>query len=246
MNTVLIVGVHCLRYKAHVLHRDISVGNIMHTLKDGKDCFVLIGFDLGVFVDKNGRSTERSAHHRTGTLPFISHELIEDLASTSSRRPSSIGRTVNIQHCVRHDFESLFWISLWCAIHIVSPEKQDPDFMGRARAHLLKWESGPYENIVTFKSGLLSEDNHFQWAINVVSPSFEHLIGWLSAFREPFYQGKHVVARRERQQRYNSPLVQTQEEQLANWQAYETAYGEVTLDKLTKALEDANQWSSSQ
>lgn len=111
---------------------------------------------------------------------------------------------------------------------------------------MLKWESGSYENIVTFKSGLLSEDNHFHWAIDVVSPSFEHLTGWLRAFREPFYQGKHVVARRERWQRYTSPLSLTQEEQLAHWQAYETAYGEVTLDKLIKALEDANQWSSSQ
>ena len=55
----------------------------------------------------------------------------------------------------------------------------------------------------------------------------------------------HCSTARERWKRYNLPLVQTQEEQLADWQAYETANGEVTLDKFNRAFENTNRWPSS-
>ena len=57
---------------------------------------------------------------------------------------------------------------------------------------------------------------------------------------------KHTVAQRERWKRYHSPIIQTPEERLTDWQAYETANGEVTLDKFNTAFENTNQWSSSE
>ena len=39
-------GLHDLRYKANMLHRDISVNNIMYQMRNGRHHFVLIDFDM--------------------------------------------------------------------------------------------------------------------------------------------------------------------------------------------------------
>ena len=92
-------------------------------LREGDNVYgVLIDFDLGVHVDENGHSLGHSSLHRTGTLPFMAVELISDLAETYDTSDTTITQQ---QHCVRHDFESLFWVSLWCAIRFVSPTHKD-------------------------------------------------------------------------------------------------------------------------
>ena len=85
-------GLHDLRYKAGILHRDISVNNIMYEIQDNAYYFILIDFDMAIFVeDKRGNSTYKtSSKHRTGTLPFISFELILDVVEGLDDDASSV------------------------------------------------------------------------------------------------------------------------------------------------------------
>ncbi|KAJ3528416.1 hypothetical protein NM688_g8002 [Phlebia brevispora] len=106
---------HDLRYKAGILHRDISVNNIMYEMRGGKYYFILIDFDMAVILPTDPNATYiASSRHRTGTLPFMSWELIDDAAgsSGSSWKP--------IRHLLRHDYESLFWVALWCILVLLT------------------------------------------------------------------------------------------------------------------------------
>lgn len=48
------IGTHDLRYKAHILHRDISDTNITVTKKNNADWFILNDFDSATRVDEDG------------------------------------------------------------------------------------------------------------------------------------------------------------------------------------------------
>ena len=118
---MIILGIDDLRYKANILHCNISEEKIVCTqTKEGKDWFILIDFDLGVKVTKEGFPLGPSARHHTGTLPFMAYELVGSLQSpifTQNEAKSHV-----VQHCIRHDFESLFWVSLRCATSLVDPK----------------------------------------------------------------------------------------------------------------------------
>lgn len=103
----------------------------MYTQNEGKGRFILIDYDLGVKVTKEGFPLGPSARHRTGTLPFMAYELVETIKS-----PDDTGDPKPIQHCVRHDFESLFWVSLWSAV-TVGPTSLAPGFASQARDNFL-------------------------------------------------------------------------------------------------------------
>ena len=58
-------------------------------------------------------SVSATANHRTGTLPFMACELLCD--ATASREPGY----EPIPHLLRHDYESLFWVALWCVLTLM-------------------------------------------------------------------------------------------------------------------------------
>lgn len=81
-------GVHDLRYEAFVLHRDVSEGNILVTLRDdGKPHFILHDFDLAVKVNKDGHPEGDTSTHRTGTVPYMALELLLNLDDACSGFP---------------------------------------------------------------------------------------------------------------------------------------------------------------
>ncbi|KAJ3811507.1 hypothetical protein F5876DRAFT_39503 [Lentinula aff. lateritia] len=88
-----------------ILHRDISDGNIMVRVKDGKKYGVLNDWDLAIWLDnRDGISTSQ---FRTGTRPYMAHE------QHSSRWTGP--------HRYRHDLESLFYVILLLATLFSSP-----------------------------------------------------------------------------------------------------------------------------
>ena len=238
------VGVHKLRFDAQILHRDISANNIMYTVKDGKDWFVLIDFDLGVHVDENGHPLGHSSLHRTGTLPFMARELISDLAGTYNTSHINIAQR---QHCIRHDFESLFWVSLWCAIRFISPAYKGDcgTWKEKSGPYLSSWESGsaenPYASISSLKDSILTDSYEFLRALSFLSPSFKHMGGWLEAFRLPFAEAASTskINDVKRGLKFKGVLTATPEKLLSKWSDYETGYGKVTRDTLMQALD---QW----
>ncbi len=141
-------GLHDLRYKAKILHRDISCHNVMYEMRGDKVVFILIDFDYASIVNSRGEpQPSTKSKHRTGTLPFMAWELIEDMADRELKdyRP--------IPHLLRHDFESLFYLSLWCAVTMLVTwdEMKKKEIY---RLHIREWESGTLRSIADRKKVL--------------------------------------------------------------------------------------------
>ncbi len=78
---------------ARILHRDISLGNIMWHERRGRICGVLNDFDLSSFRE----NTSPSSKQRTGTRPFMAKEFHVNPSSPPL-------------HLYRHDLESIFYV----------------------------------------------------------------------------------------------------------------------------------------
>ncbi|KAI5115936.1 hypothetical protein M0805_004063 [Coniferiporia weirii] len=80
-----------------IMHRDISVGNLMCRLgKGGRACGVLNDWDLAKLKD----SKESTSNSRTGTRPFMARDLLTD-------EP--------VEHLERFDWESMLYVLIWIA-----------------------------------------------------------------------------------------------------------------------------------
>ena len=97
----------------------------MYTVRDGVYVFILIDFDMAILLeDDTGQNTYKaSSRHRTGTLPFMAYELILD-AWHGGRDP---GTWKPIRHHLRHDFESLFYVSYWIVTALKLRGEADPE-----------------------------------------------------------------------------------------------------------------------
>ncbi|PBK66026.1 hypothetical protein ARMSODRAFT_366773 [Armillaria solidipes] len=93
---------------AKILHRDISMANVMYRKrpKDDKVCGVLNDFDLSSLLPL----MEAASLHRTGTPPYTAHDLL--------------GHS-DLSHLYRHDVEALYCVLLilCCRYEIVEIEK---------------------------------------------------------------------------------------------------------------------------
>ncbi|KAK0460331.1 hypothetical protein IW261DRAFT_296014 [Armillaria novae-zelandiae] len=91
---------------AKILHQDISMANVMYRKRpsDNKVYGVLNDFDISF------SQTEAASLHRTGTLPYMAHDLLGQ---------SDIG------HLYRHDVETLYYVLLMlcCRYEIVEIER---------------------------------------------------------------------------------------------------------------------------
>ncbi|KAJ3559909.1 hypothetical protein NM688_g48 [Phlebia brevispora] len=152
---------HDLRYKANILHRDISVNNIMYEKRGDLYQFVLIDFDMAIQLPKDGASGYvATSKHRTGTLPFMAYELIAD-ANEATR--NAIGDWAPKRHLLCHDLQSLFWVSIWLMMslfrHCLEAKKQET-----ALRTLREWETGTLAAISALKYKILHslENNGIQ------------------------------------------------------------------------------------
>jgi hypothetical protein len=200
----------------------------MHVDRDDEDHFILIDFDLAVRVDQNGQPLGERSRHRTGTLPFMAYELVHDmyLAEDMGVTP----REDVMVHCVRHDFESVLWVSFWCAISIEKVGTYDTqDYRQKRMKYLTEWESGTYKQIACLKCLMLIDKKQMREA--PLSPSFQHLRKWLLAFQEIFRNGYfHNEKQAEKYPRRNSDK--------ESFKKFETWYGAVTRKKLENAMRD--------
>ncbi|KAL7278016.1 hypothetical protein ACG7TL_007976 [Trametes sanguinea] len=132
---------HALWHEAQILHRDVSAYNIMwqpSQSPETKGKFVLCDFDMAVIIEGGASAPANTrvatATHRTGTLPFLAIELLEN--------PKTL-------HRLYHDYESLFWVVLWCAM------KADYHAEGTKRAAidelLNEWEEVDLKQVASHK-----------------------------------------------------------------------------------------------
>ena len=159
-----------------MLHRDVSVNNIMYEMRGGKYYFILIDFDMAVVCpDAEGESSYvASSKHRTGTLAFMSRELVQD--AMRADRPGYIP----IPHRLHHDFESLFWVVLWCLYIVVTIGLEN--YQKRAlRDRVRSWDSGKLRSVAAAKKDDMTVDLEYDVDI---SPSAESLSRWFSEWIE--------------------------------------------------------------
>lgn len=198
-NLLLYSGLHDLRYKANILHRDVSVNNIMYEMRGNKYYFILIDYDMGVVLPTAGKGSYRiSSKHRTGTLPFMARALVEDALFAAE----SGGDWTHIRHLLCHDYESLFWVSLWCPLMLPMSgvSKQQVKIL---RAKAQSWELGDLDKISAVKGELITRglarlNNH-------LPPAAACFIEWFEAWVELLFRARiaqrtheRVATRRER------------------------------------------------
>ncbi|KAJ3800289.1 protein kinase [Lentinula aff. detonsa] len=144
-----------------ILHRDLSIGNIMFRRIDGKVYGVLNDFDLSSFVrvmDKGPSSNER-----TGTRPFMSPD------------PPSWKRG----HLYRHDLESLFFIVLCLACRY-----EEPGVPAAEPRAFTDWFSGTDDQVRKDKKSFIDELPQLP-----IQPYFVDFTHWLAVIRNWLYRG---------------------------------------------------------
>ncbi|KAF8274805.1 hypothetical protein EI94DRAFT_1713110 [Lactarius quietus] len=127
-----------------ILHRDISLNNLMLRKEGGNVYAVLNDLDLAVNVDVRSQSSK----HRTGTKPFMAIDLLGGDPTADM---------------YRHDLESLFYVLVWITTRfhngkeIANPPLQDwADAEGQLvlnskLAFLLKVSLEPTETFKSFR-----------------------------------------------------------------------------------------------
>ena len=227
-----------MKDKAGILHRDVSVNNIMWDLRDGKPFFILNNFDLV----SAGSKSSHSSKHRTGTLPFMSTDLLDDLAESYQRRnannlavPDKKETTrfkIPVIHRLRNDFESLLWVALWCGMAMepveVAAEKS-------VQQELLTWEVGTFRNVADHKNGLVTKANvHIKGL--PFTPKYAHFADWYLRWIQVFQSG---VVQLERFRNYLDRVEDPVEEM--KYLDLEYLRGTVTKEKIKAALADSVQ-----
>lgn len=168
----MLLGHRWLYDFAEILHRDISSGNIMYRIIDGKVYGVLNDLDLSSLREDVTKGTPTS-FQRTGTPPYMAIDLLVDDGSAP-------------RHLYRHDLESLAYaILLRCSRHkfIFSDHLErllKPPFDGWFDANVT-WSDLAGRKVLFFRQ-LTS-------VANIIHPSFQDFVPWLNTLLSAFKEG---------------------------------------------------------
>ncbi|KAK7421733.1 hypothetical protein QQZ08_009821 [Neonectria magnoliae] len=155
-----IIGHESLR-KAGLLHRDISINNLMINEDDDNPSWpsFLIDLDLAIKEQREGAS---GAKGKTGTRAFM-----------------AIGALLGEQHSFMHDLESFFWVLFWISIHYNGPDKS------RVVPRFEKWNYADTEELAGMKLGVVAKEAIFMKTItDNFTPYYEPFIPLLNGLRK--------------------------------------------------------------
>ncbi|KAI4869902.1 hypothetical protein F4820DRAFT_455575 [Hypoxylon rubiginosum] len=146
-------GHRSLLIKTGLLHRDISVNNIVINEKatDPSLRAFLIDLDLAARWELEGR------RDKVGTRPFM-----------------AIGLLRGEPNRVNHDLESFFWVLFWLCVHYDGPG----NCVGQTR--YTRWKSARDLDLATRKLGTIADDAFFETlARRYFTPYFRPLVPWV-------------------------------------------------------------------
>ncbi|KAL2755485.1 hypothetical protein ACRALDRAFT_1051127 [Sodiomyces alcalophilus JCM 7366] len=156
-----IKGHESLRRKAGLLHRDISIGNLM-VGKENRG--FLIDLDLAIREQRIGAS---GAKGKTGTRAFM-----------------AIGALRGEQHSFMHDLESFFWVLFWICIHCDGPGE------GKIVAQFDKWNYADTDELATLKLGTVADEGIFRETTErFFTRYYRPLIPWVNKLRKAVFPG---------------------------------------------------------
>ncbi|KAJ6583827.1 hypothetical protein DFH09DRAFT_1274943 [Mycena vulgaris] len=161
---------------AKILHRDISLNNIMAIPSNRDGTISPVAAGSGLSSPPLTPTTSTSLAPRRGILIDMDYALILD--SVAGRTPSVGHRTP------KHDLESFLYVLIWICWHYAGPgnvERQNFDIHENSK--LRKWVKGDYEDIGRIKESHLLRD----WERIILAnfaPYFEPLKPCITAWRQ--------------------------------------------------------------
>ncbi|KAK7042389.1 hypothetical protein R3P38DRAFT_2511725 [Favolaschia claudopus] len=185
--------------KAKILHRDISVYNILlvpssvnmssprpttpsldvvdasssHTARPNLQRGLLIDVDYALVLSPTGERNTATAH-RTGTLPFMAVEVL----LKGEKLP---------QHLPRHDLESFLYVLIWICAHYAGPKGVVRQDFKIYHSSLKDWVNGTsYENVGKSKGWSMVDDDAWEDVLSSFAPYFEPLKTCATAWRKLF------------------------------------------------------------
>ncbi|EXA28664.1 hypothetical protein FOVG_19742 [Fusarium oxysporum f. sp. pisi HDV247] len=151
-------------HNAGLLHRDVSINNLMINEDDenpSRRAF-LIDLDLAIKAQREGAS---GAKGKTGTRAFM-----------------AIGALLGEQHSFMHDLESFFWVLFWICIHYDGANR------GRVVPQFDKWNYVDMEELAKLKLGTVAKEALFMKTItDSTTPYYMPLIPWLNVLRKTVF-----------------------------------------------------------
>lgn len=155
---------HQSLHKAGLLHRDISINNLMINEDDenpSRRAF-LIDLDLAIKAQREGAS---GAKGKTGTRAFM-----------------AIGALLGQDHSFMHDLESFFWVLFWTCVHYNGPGKA----IGPTDFDSWNYESD--DKLVGSKKGVISDEEDFLSSAEAnFTPYYQPLIPWVNRLRRKVF-----------------------------------------------------------
>ncbi|SJL01219.1 uncharacterized protein ARMOST_04537 [Armillaria ostoyae] len=162
-----------------ILHRDISMANIMYRVDSAGNIFgVLNDFDLSSLIPIE----EATSLRRTGTPPYMAFDLLKEEKDSGP-------------HLYRHDLEALFYVMLMiCCRHsiIKKPQPHGTSQLEEISANFSKWfeRERSWDDLAQLKRSFFVDDQPL-----AVSPCFGAFRPCLNAIRRKFSKG--IVARQD-------------------------------------------------
>ncbi|KAK2005271.1 hypothetical protein LZ32DRAFT_633653 [Colletotrichum eremochloae] len=155
---------HKSLYKAGILHRDISINNLMINEDDNNPSWPSFLIDLDLAVRKQ-RISASGARGKTGTRAFM-----------------AIGALLGEQHSFMHDLESFFWVLFWICIHYDENGKD----IGPTEFDSWNYESD--HKLILSKAGTIGDESLFlKTAADNFTPYHQPLITWVNKLRKEVF-----------------------------------------------------------
>ncbi|CAL1711988.1 unnamed protein product [Somion occarium] len=112
----------------------------MYEIHEGIVYLILNDFNTSSVVDHKGEPTGATARHRTGTLPFMAVDILEN---------------PNSPHYFKHDIESIFYVAVWCTVKLPISAKMKTS-ISRRKQCLKNWEEGGAAAVADAKTRLVT------------------------------------------------------------------------------------------
>ncbi|CAI6091430.1 unnamed protein product [Clonostachys chloroleuca] len=151
-------------HKVGLLHRDISINNLMmnEDKKNPSWTAFLIDLDLAVRGQREGAS---GAKGKTGTRAFM-----------------AIGALLDDEHSFMHDLESFFWVLFWICIHYNGPDG------GKPVPRFEKWNYVDTDELAELKKGEIADEEDFlKKADKHFTSHYRPLIPWVNRLRRKVF-----------------------------------------------------------